>query len=295
MRDIAVLQGFEPATLLQGEAASFKRVDEEIKKAAVILNETGGIFLFTFAGHGCPIPDTELNLVEEPDLTDETIVLFDHILLDDYLRRVLWPLFNEGVRIVGVLDSCHSATSFFASMVVDSTLTGEHLSLSITSEAGVMASVSSIHTVEHLSLGEAEHIVNSLQPAPPEEPSSVDDILVPVAFVPRELSQHEGEAHIAANKSFYDDLKIPTLADAPPIRANILLLAACRDNQQTPDGFPHGAFTTALIEVWNGGKFTGTYADLRDALLAKFANLNQTPVLTPGGQADFSGQRPFSI
>jgi hypothetical protein len=104
-----------------------------------------------------------------------------------------------------------------------------------------------------------------------------------------------------AHKSFYDDLEIPSIAAAPPVRASRLLLAACRDGEDTPDGDPDGLFTKLLLDVWDGGigdrqrRFSGSYLNFIDAIRAKFNGLNQTPILTPVGLPDFRDKNPFSI
>ena len=49
---------------------------------------------------------------------DETLVLHDRLLIDNVLRRLLWPAFQPGVRVIMVSDSCHSGGA--AMTVVDS-------------------------------------------------------------------------------------------------------------------------------------------------------------------------------
>ncbi len=91
---------------LVGDRAIFENVLGKIRLAAEEL-VAGDIFLFTFSGHGTRrgADDTE-----EVDLKDETLVLFDKLLIDNVLRRHLWPKFRPGVRVVMVSDSCHSGT-----------------------------------------------------------------------------------------------------------------------------------------------------------------------------------------
>ena len=107
MRDIAVAQHFESATLLIGSDATLDNVVNAVKAAAGKLG-TGDLFLFTFAGHGTfkVVPAS----TEELDKHDESIVLTDHLLIDNFWRNELWPKFNPGVRVVAVADCCHSGT-----------------------------------------------------------------------------------------------------------------------------------------------------------------------------------------
>ena len=42
---------------------------------------------------------------------------------------------------------------------------------------------------------------------------------------------------------------------------SLLLLAACGDREQTPDGDPNGLFTAEIIQAWQGGKFPGNYTE----------------------------------
>lgn len=298
MRDIAELKGFAPATLLQGKEAKFKTVVKNIKEAAAALHE-GDIFLFTFAGHGCPTFDEDLNLVEEPDELDENIVLFDLILLDDYMRRVLWPQFRKGVRIVGVADSCHSGTSLMGVAEEESIVLTEHREITVSSGAGGVATVTDVHTVGLFSLdgeSDAAHVPEFTPEGKPRWDGG-PAVNARGPFRDRQLSVAEGFAHLAANKPSYDDLNIPSAEDAPDVKASVLVLGACQDKDKTRDGSPHGEFTAALLKVWDGGQFPGNYVqfrkDIEDGLPLR--DPKQIPVLKQSVPPGFSAESPFTI
>ena len=107
MRDIAVAQHFESSTLLIGPDATLDNVVNAVNAAAGKLG-SGDLFLFTFAGHGTfkVVPTS----TDEGDKHDESIVLTDHLLIDNFWRNELWPKFKSGVRAVAVADCCHSGT-----------------------------------------------------------------------------------------------------------------------------------------------------------------------------------------
>lgn len=298
MSKIAIKRVFDEVKVLRGPEATFENVDREIKRAAGLL-KSGGLFLFTFAGHGCRLTDSEDLPDEEPDSRDEAIVLFDRLLLDDYLHRVLWPLFAKGVRIVAMADSCHSGTSLFASMNVETIIVTDHLAAIAPSEVEGNANVVSVHTVEHLSVGS---VVAAAEPTPlaaPDVPLLDEEVVTVGGFRPREITVAQARAHFTApaNEQFYDDLlaQIPSLDDAPAIRADLLTVGACEDDNTTADGAADGfgAFTTALLEVWNGGAFSGTYLTFRDEIGTRLPN--QVPTINPKPPPAFSAQQPFSI
>jgi hypothetical protein len=83
------------------------------------------------------------------------------------------------------------------------------------------------------------------------------------------------------------------------VRASVILLAAALDGQTAADGERHGAFTAALLEVWNGGAFDGSYADLLGAVFQRVraARFTQEPQLERAGMRwrEFEAQRPFTI
>ena len=69
--------------------------------------EPGDVLLFTYSGHGGQIVDPT---GEEEDNFDETYCLYDRQLIDDEIRLAFCK-FKEGVRIIAILDSCHSGTA----------------------------------------------------------------------------------------------------------------------------------------------------------------------------------------
>jgi metacaspase-1 len=87
-------------------------------------------------------------------------------------------------------------------------------------------------------------------------------------------------------------------SDRVDIRATVLLLAACQDNQTAGDGREHGIFTAALLTAWNQGKFRGSYK----SFFSEIVNLLRlTPTQSPNYQligvsnAVFEAMQPFSI
>jgi hypothetical protein len=99
---IAKSKGWSTVKLL-GQEAKYETVVKEIRLAAEELR-SGDIFWLSFSGHGCKTLD---NTGNEFDGYDESLVLHDKILIDDELHH-LWSLFKPGVRILIILDCCHS-------------------------------------------------------------------------------------------------------------------------------------------------------------------------------------------
>ncbi|MEA2884352.1 MAG: metacaspase [Bradyrhizobium sp.] len=100
------------------------------------------------------------------------------------------------------------------------------------------------------------------------------------------------------NKQFYDPiLKRRDLANAlGAVKASVLLISGCQDNQLSQDGTFNGLFTGNLKKVWNGGTFTGSYRRFHTAIGAKMPP-DQTPKLSMVGanNAAFIAQKPFMI
>lgn len=82
------------------------------------------------------------------------------------------------------------------------------------------------------------------------------------------------------------------------IKASVLLLSGCQDDQVSIDGAPNSAFTRELLEVWNNGKFRGDYRDLHQQICQRLKNGFQHPNLYFTGSGDpeaFISQRPFKV
>ncbi|WP_031080567.1 caspase family protein [Streptomyces sp. NRRL S-118] len=98
--------GFSDTTLLTADG-TVENVTAELRRAARQL-KADDIFLLTYSGHGGQVPNT-LRPDDEADELDETLVLYDREFLDDELHRE-FARFAEGVRILTLLDCCHSGT-----------------------------------------------------------------------------------------------------------------------------------------------------------------------------------------
>lgn len=103
MAVLAHQAGYDSLSVLRGETATRPAVHQALTSAAGVLRE-GDSLLVTFSGHGTREPDRDR---EEFDGADEGWFLSDGVLLDDKLAGY-WRLFDRGVRIVIVSDSCYS-------------------------------------------------------------------------------------------------------------------------------------------------------------------------------------------
>lgn len=100
------------------------------------------------------------------------------------------------------------------------------------------------------------------------------------------------------NKKFYDPiLKRRDLAKAlGNVKASVLLISGCQDNQLSQDGTFNGLLTGTLKKVWNGGVFAGSYRRFHTAIGSKMPP-DQTPKLSLVGSnnAAFVAQTPFTF
>ncbi|BAL77541.1 caspase family protein [Bradyrhizobium cosmicum] len=100
------------------------------------------------------------------------------------------------------------------------------------------------------------------------------------------------------NKKTYDPLlKRRDLSEAlGKIKASVLLISGCQDNQLSQDGTFNGLFTGTLKTVWNGGTFKGSYRGFHTAIGRKMPP-DQSPKLSLVGASNpaFMAARPFTI
>lgn len=246
------------ASILLTRAATRGAVLGGIRDAARDLR-AGDLFFLTYSGHGGQVPDLT---GEESDKQDETWCLYDGQLLDDELYLEL-ARFAKGVRILVLSDSCHSGTVVRA--------------------------------------------------GPPAAPSRGRARMLPPDVAQRTYQQ---------NRSFYDALQREVLnasggtpvpdpdealshvdlassprltAIADKLRAAVILISGCQDNQTSLDGDHNGAFTEELLKVWNGGAFRGNYGTFHARIVAGMPS-SQTPNLfTLGKAATFMREQPFTV
>lgn len=100
------------------------------------------------------------------------------------------------------------------------------------------------------------------------------------------------------NKAFYDAiLKDPRLKDAKDaVKASILLISGCQDNQLSQDGDFNGLFTANLLRVWNDGTYKKNYKSFHKDIVNRMPP-DQTPKYFWADARDkaFEKQIPFTI
>jgi hypothetical protein len=100
-----------------------------------------------------------------------------------------------------------------------------------------------------------------------------------------------------AHAALYDSLQAATpRAETTGVRASVLLISGCQDNQYSLDGPRNGLFTENLRKVWQKGKFAGDHRKFRD-LIARRMPASQTPNFSLVGKANpaFVASKPFVI
>jgi metacaspase-1 len=111
--------------------------------------------------------------------------------------------------------------------------------------------------------------------------------------MPRSVSVEVERAHRALYRKVQDEHPGSEIAK---VRASVLLISGCMDNQFSMDGARNGAFTERLKKVWNGGRFKGSYRKFRDAIRASLPD-TQSPNYSIVGAPNrtFEAQKPFTI
>lgn len=85
------------------------------------------------------------------------------------------------------------------------------------------------------------------------------------------------------------------IADAGAPGAQVILLAACQDQQGAREQGAGGVFTERLLAVWDRGRFTGSHRDFRDAIAAAMPPTQQPNLdVTDAPDRAFVEARPFT-
>ncbi|MCX4243082.1 caspase family protein [Paraliomyxa miuraensis] len=215
----------------------------------------GDILLITYSGHGSQVPDTN---GDEPDGQDETWCLYDRMLLDDELYS-LWAQFEAGVRIFVLSDSCHSGT--VARMV---------------------------QTRELMRSKSFEGQFRGL----PRAVGGASPATIRFRFLPAEATAHA----YAKSKSLYDSLqRVVGRSVRETVKASVILISGCQDDQLSADGSDNGLFTEKLKDAWHNGGFNGDHPTFHKAIAAQMP-VSQTPnYVKVGDDSVFEKQRPFTV
>jgi hypothetical protein len=226
-----------------------------IRAAAKALG-SGDFFFLSYSGHGGQVADVS---GDEADKKDETWCLYDGQLIDDELYYEL-SKFKAGVRVLVLSDSCHSGT--------------------VTREA-----------------------------PPPPPPPGTRNKLMPDAVAGRVYRAHQAfydklqqDVAKAAGGSVDPDAALANVAISGRLSAivrefkpAVILISGCQDNQTSLDGDNNGAFTEALLKVWNNGAFTGGYASFHARIRQKLPATQSPNLFALGPAASFLTQRPFTV
>src|SRR5262249_31073 len=151
------------------------------------------------------------------DKKDETWCLYDGELIDDELYFEL-SRFAGGVRIFVLSDSCHSGTVMRARPV------------GVAGRSKMMPPAVALRTYE-------------------KHKKFYDDLQSDVgnrAGKSGTIDPDEALAHVAVSSRL--------TGIAKDFKASAILISGCQDNQTSLDGDHNGAFTEALLHVWNHGK-----------------------------------------
>lgn len=301
MQRIAKSQGFETKLFVTDAQTDPAQLHSDIilgriRSYAGVLGE-GDIFLITFSGHGSQINNIGNDFEREG--RDQTWCFYDRMIIDDELAQ-LWSLFNPGVRILFISDSCHSGSVFFMPLM----------------EAAVSSKTKLGNTCKSLKLGKV--------PFDEFEFVSVDD-------ESREITRGAARSIIVNNR---EEIYRPVfqrlsqdLADAQAdafnklVKARLISISACQDFETARDGTNNGVFTAALKKVWFGtdtpaddqvGGFQGGYLDFFEAVRQATTGANNSqnpnffpfsieddlrdfPLIDRNGVEEFISSNPFKI
>jgi hypothetical protein len=101
-----------------------------------------------------------------------------------------------------------------------------------------------------------------------------------------------------SNRNFYDKIlkNMKLKGTEKAVKASVLLISGCQDNQLSCDGDFNGLFTAQLLRVWKNGAFKGDYRKFHASIVRRMPP-DQTPNYFRIGRTDlkFEAQKPFTI
>ncbi len=258
MSAIAKGKGMKPTVLLTKKATR-AAVLAGMRAAAKAL-KAGDLFFMSYSGHGGQVPDTNH---DEADKRDETWCLFDGQLIDDELYFEL-SRFGAGVRILVLSDSCHSGT-----------VTRERVPAPLPGQRPKALPPAVAMRV----YGAHQRFYDGLQADVAKAAGHKAGIVDPDAALAQVGSGSAAQASSVVGA----------------FKPSVLLISGCQDNQTSMDGDHNGAFTEALLKVWNHGAFKGGYTPFHAKIRASMPATQSPNLFTLGNVAAFLKQAPFTV
>jgi metacaspase-1 len=98
------------------------------------------------------------------------------------------------------------------------------------------------------------------------------------------------------NREFYDKILKQKSLKKVEVKATVLLISGCQDNQLSSDGDFNGLFTANLLRIWNSGKYKKNYKSFHKDIVRRMPP-DQTPEYSIVGAANptYEAQKPFSL
>ena len=124
-------------------------------------------------------------------------------------------------------------------------------------------------------------------------PGVLSDVFSGGRFMPEDVNLRDN----AARKGMYDQVLAATPKEGEQaLKARVLLLSGCQDNQTSGDGDRNGVFTGTLRAVWADGAFKGGYRKLLTEIKAAMPPWQSPNYLRLNdSKRTFDRQRPFSV
>ena len=310
---IATAEGFTTRVRKTAQATA-QAVLADIDDAAARLR-AGDTFMITYAGHGGQVPNADAGTDPEADGQDETLVLYDRMLIDDELW-LAWSRFASGVNIILIPDSCHSGTvarvragnqpaspneindfqsevyalkrSYYSNLAVPRPGIGDPPIASFPRPiAQVRAATGSMVQQGASSRAEPRGYParGSISRTSVIERGNGDGVSEDV--LTREMPWEQNRADVAARGDLYASLQLPgKVAVRSSLACNVVSLTGCADNQLSQEVAGHGVFTTTLNRVWANNTWSGSFEAFHRAIAGQMGPTQQPQLGRYGPNVD---------
>lgn len=127
---------------------------------------------------------------------------------------------------------------------------------------------------------------SSFPPSRDTEPKRGKSRLMPPPYARRTYNK---------NRKFYNDI-LKKKTERTEMKADLILLSGCQDNQQSYESPFNGYFTGSLLAVWNEGQFKGNYFKFHKMISNNIPEYQSPNLLYFGPDVrDFLDKKPFRI